>query len=481
MLLGALVLAFGLTRRTFAIVLAFSTAQTLLVQFPDVANHVNVETYCSVVLLVAIAYSLFPMRRQWTDDDCFEMVRPVLQASLILVYALAGFDKLNTDFLDPQLSCVADLVGDLGGVVKGTTFGASNGLVFAAAVGAVVAALLSSRGRSRPIGLAVRAAAFVVVVAAAALAMRFAPSASSAAMAFVILGMAVIVILWELVGGLLLLLPRAQAPVLAFCWMMHTTLSLIGFVDFEALALSLLFTFLPAEYLDPMTRRLRLPVLGRSIPRAHVYFAISVLAGVSSGLHRRLVAAVLFNAAVLVLSWPMLRALMAPAPRPRWRGVGLSSRLTPTWLYAVPVVLLLHGLTSYSGLRTAGNFSMFSNLRTEGPSSNHLLLSGNPLKRWSYQEDVVRFTAIDDGAAAIGYNYQPLAGQALPVVEFRKLIYAWGSAGRVVPMAFEYRGEPHTTADIARDPVWRTTARSWEMRLMDFRVIQPGGPNRCRW
>jgi hypothetical protein len=150
-------------------------------------------------------------------------------------------------------------------------------------------------------------------------------------------------------------------------------------------------------------------------------------------------------------------------------------------MFGFPVLIALHGLTSYLGLRTAGNFTMFSNLRTEGPRSNHLLLGSNPLKVWGYQEDVVRFIRINDRKARIGYQYQPLRRNELPVVEFRKLIYAWTAAGAVVPMTFEYRGQVHSTEDIVTDPAWRTAQRDWEMRLLDFRVIQPDRPNRCRW
>jgi hypothetical protein len=124
---------------------------------------------------------------------------------------------------------------------------------------------------------------------------------------------------------------------------------------------------------------------------------------------------------------------------------------------------------------------MFSNLRTEGERSNHLLLAGNPVKLWHYQEDIVRVVRIDDRQAAIGYNYQPLEGNALPVVEFRKLVYWWSRAGRQVPITFEYLGVTYGTDDIAREPAWRAGGRDWEMRLMDFRVIQGEGPNRCRW
>jgi len=124
---------------------------------------------------------------------------------------------------------------------------------------------------------------------------------------------------------------------------------------------------------------------------------------------------------------------------------------------------------------------MFSNLRTEGAQSNHLLLRNNPLKVWDYQEDVVRFTAFDDRLVPPSYQGQSLVGQELPAVEFRKWIYGWTATGAVVPMTFVYQGQAYSTANIVTDPVWRTTERTWAMRLMDFRLIQPEGPNHCRW
>jgi hypothetical protein len=50
-----------------------------------------------------------------------------------------------------------------------------------------------------------------------------------------------------------------------------------------------------------------------------------------------------------------------------------------------------------------------------------------------------------------------------------------------IPMTFEYRGAIYSTKDITHDPVWEPRARDWEMRLMDFRLIQPKSPNSCRW
>ncbi len=165
--------------------------------------------------------------------------------------------------------------------------------------------------------------------------------------------------------------------------------------------------------------------------------------------------------------------IFSSSRRPVWGGVPVLNQHMPKFMFVFLVLLFLYGMTSYLGLRTAGNFTMFSNLRTEGTSPNHLLLRSNPIKVWGYQEDVVRLKEIR--------NARWLEGKSLPVVEFRKRISEWTQVGRTVPLVLEYRGETYSTEDIVRDPVWRTEKRNWEMMLLAFRVIQPEGPNQCTW
>ena len=433
-ILGLIVVfaASGITRIAFLILLAASTAHLLLVQIPDVANHANLILYCNVVLMCSIAYSLIRRREFPTDEACFAMMRPLLQVTTVLMYVLAGFHKLNADFINPQVSCVAVMAD---GLAKALSAGA-----FSQATPTVVVALIAG------------------------------------------------VIAWELIGGLLLAIPRFQGTILAFSWMMHASFAFIGFVDFAGLALALLFAFVPKPYVDLLNSRVRVPVLGLVIPRAHLYFAINVAGSMLTlipalrwRLDGRFWIGLLFNVAALVFIWRLLTAVFASLPRPGWTGVSLRNATTPRWMWVFPVLLLLYGLTSYLGLRTAGNFTMFSNLRTEGTRSNHFLLAGNPLKIWTYQEDVVRFIDVDDSRARIGYQYQNLKGNALPVVEFRKLIRLWTAAEVNLPMTFEYQGRTYTATDIVNDPRWGRPARDWEMILLDFRVIQTEGPNRCRW
>jgi hypothetical protein len=298
------------------------------------------------------------------------------------------------------------------------------------------------------------------------------------------------IIAWELVGSLLLSIRRCQVFVVPVALMVHAALALVGFADFGGLAFALLVLFVPADYYRMLTESRQVRLLGMSVSRVQLYFAINIFGGLLSGidvhlrpfLHGPLVVGILFNLAVLVFVWPIVSTLFADPPRPRWSGMPVFTREQPIICYALPLLLLLFGFTSYLGLRTAGNFSMFSNLRTEGATSNHLLLGSNPLKVWGYQDDVVRITALDPKYGTVLHNFEQFTpGYELPALQFRTWIHEWHDAGLRVPLTYEYRGRTYSTADIVTDPVWRTDTRTWQMVLMEFRVIQPAGPNGCRW
>jgi len=63
------------------------------------------------------------------------------------------------------------------------------------------------------------------------------------------------------------------------------------------------------------------------------------------------------------------------------------------------LLFLFYTFNPYLGLRTTGCVNMFSNLRTEGRVGNHLLLGSNSLKFWNYQEDIITILAWDERAS----------------------------------------------------------------------------------
>ena len=485
---ATIAIATGMTRIAFLGLLVAATGYVAFFQFPEVANHVNLMLCLNIAMIGFLSVSL--IRKQRSADEDYAAIAPILRISLMLIYALAGFHKLNSDYFDTAASCAAGILTSVIHALQTDLLGIP--VVLPVAFGAMLLGYrLARRGRFGAAGnrlfTAVATAvglAGLAVVAVVVFYVRLGPllTAIGLTAALAVLG-------WELVGGLLLAVPRLQAAIVAFALTMHAALALIGFVDFGSMAAALLFAFLPAAYRQVLIDgaiRLR----GRPVSRIGVYvgiaIAIALVSGVNAHLdrvpHWTLISGMAFDTAVLIVIWPILAAAFSPSPRPEWGGVRITDARTPVVLYLVPAVLIGMGLTPYVGLRTAGNFSMFSNLRTEGERSNHLLLGSNPLKIWGYQEDLVWIIDIDDRYGDVIHHYDAGArGYALPVVEFRKWIHDWDRAGYRVPLTYGYRGIRYTTDDIVTDPVWHTPNRTLPMVLLDFRVIQPGEPNYCRW
>ena len=115
---------------------------------------------------------------------------------------------------------------------------------------------------------------------------------------------------------------------------------------------------------------------------------------------------------------------------------------------------------------------MFSNLITEGPRSNHLLLGSNPIRVFGYQSDAVLVVSIDPRHARS--RRKDLNGFLVPVVEFRKQIAGWREDGLVGIWAeIEYKGERFITEDIVLENPWGSSERTLEMRVLGFRKVDP--------
>ncbi|MGW0158952.1 hypothetical protein ACWDUN_06470 [Mycobacterium sp. NPDC003323] len=487
-ILATIFVVTGITRAKFLVLLTVVTGYVAVAEFPEVANHVNLMLCLNVAMIGVLGFSL--IRHRTTPDDDYAAIAPILRISLILIYALAGFHKLNTDYLDIAASCAAGIFTSVIRALQTSLLGIPLVVPLAVTAG-ILGYRLSRRGRfGRPehlrftITVTAIGLAGLTVMAVVLLYERLGPLITTIGLIA-----AVAVLGWELVGGFLLSVPRLQAAIVVFSLTMHATLALIGFVDFGALAVALLFAFVPDGYRQLLiegTARLGRYAIPRTLCYVLAAVAIALLSGVHTHLHRipewTLISGLMLDAALLLLIWPLLATAFSSPPRPHWSGVRILDKRTPIALYLVPVLLVFIGLTPYLGLRTAGNFSMFSNLRTEGEQSNHLLLGSNPLKIWGYQEDVVWIIDIDDRYGRVIHHYdRGPRGFALPVVEFRKWIHEWDKAGYRVPLTYGYNGFRHTTDDIVSDPAWRTERRTPGMVLLDFRVIQPGSPNYCRW
>jgi hypothetical protein len=478
---------------SFALYVLFATLYFVFFKFPEAANHVNLTIFSNIAILIAIAL-------RWRDGEArvFAALQPALRLLIIGTFTVAGFHKLNADFVNPAVSCA----GRFGYAVYRALMtdplgtGVPSGVALA---GILIGAVLVYRRGSRRIHMppvdwrGVAAPVVTILAMGTAVLALVGTEAITGPVEAVVIFVAIMVLSWQLVEGPLLLIPRFQWVAITFSLGVHATIAMAQVVDFQSIAIALLLTFVPPQIWEAWRRGARIGTGALGINRAAAYLAINLFAGILMLVNYQVVefmdpayvvGGVIYNFSLVVLFWPILVDLFSGQRKWRWTGVPVLGAEAPKLTYLLPVALVLFGLTSHLGLRTAGNFSMFSNLRTEGDVSNHLLFGSNPIKIWGYQEDLVEIVEADPRDRNAGFDFKVALdpGYRLPVVEFRKILHHLHETGRVVPMTIRYQGETIVSADIAREPGWVVPERDWEMRLLDFRVIQPDGPpNECRW
>jgi hypothetical protein len=487
---GTVLVALNLSPLTFLFFAAISTALFLLTTFPENPNHITLLVYSSIVMMIYVPVLMYRNRPAIGNEEIFFSLRPVLRLILITLLFVAGFHKLNWDFLNPDVSCVNLVMGLFEGRMLTQFFG----LPLVIYLSPVLAGIAYWLFRNYPnINIGARAAGWTItgmllVALAAGLLLLGGGSKSK----IIAIG-AVLVLLWQLIEGPLLFVRKLQAPILIISIIMIGTISVSGVQIFPAALLPFLFAFVP----DPVFVRWRnesllsigewkihsiyvcllLNLLGASL----VYITAltnptqemeNIALAVSQSLHL---------VGVILLLVPLMRVILFRERAWKWEGVKVWDGSAPKSILIFPLLLFIWGMTPYFGLRTTGNFSMFSNVRTEGQESNHLLLGSNPLKVWGYQEDRVKIIEVDENIAKAGHHYDPLKGNSLPVVEFRKLVAIWRNTARTVPMTYDYKSGLVRTEDIVSDKNWATAERNWETFWLDFRPVQDSGPNRCRW
>lgn len=398
-------------------------------QSPFLANHSNFYMFVNFFLLAWMGLH-YVRHKKWDEEQLeadFSSMRGILCLSLFVVYLMAGVHKLNTDFFNPQVSCASDFFIRYAEEYK---FDPS----------------------WIPKFLTEYAPALVGIV--------------------------------EVGGAFMLLIPRLQLlGVLSFVGL-HSYLAPLSFFDFATICYSILLLYLPAAIVATPERRERLEKGLRIWIGAMIIGALIAVAMMDSGL--------LPIKQDVMQGWTFLFGsfyFMAQVYRNlKDAGLGLLTpqmptlwQIRPRWYYILPLLLLIYTNTSYLGLRTAGNTTMFSNLRTEGGVSNHLFMP-QWLQIFDYQKSLVYVVAVSD---EVRHWYREMPQEEGVMVEFelRRMVDEWRKKGLFVPMTIVFNGEEKTYDDITQSPFWTTPEPSyWLQKLMLFREVQAhDGPNLCRW
>ena len=403
----------------------FASILNFLIEIPQVPNHLYAVALINAGFLSHLAIDGGPGGREGSrhGQGVRERFGATVRVVTILLYALAGFHKLNSGFMDLELSCAPHIYARIGSMLGGF------------------------------------------------------PPLEGSARSVTIYG----AVLTEFgIPALLLARPTRKFGIGAGL-LFHLFLG-VRYPSFSTLAYALYVFFLPPALVSRWIEAgRRLPIVGSSS-----YWCVRIgVVGVALflfllhhfGNYRRhhlgwvLVFTVVVAAALVFLMRTRREDWRSPLP------VG-EPVFWPGWLVngALVALLLGNGFAPYIGFKTETAFAMYSNLRTER-TSNHLVIPKGSLQIIDWQDDLVWIRA----ATVQPYKQYATDGVALPLLELRRHLRDDVHAGvSGISMVLEHRGEEHASSAMETDPVYAAPLDNlFQRKLTLFRPVHPR--DRCVW
>lgn len=402
-----------------------------LSSLPFLANHSNFYLLISIFVWLWMTSSWIK-HRSLTEDQLnldFISVRQTLCLSLFILYFMAGFHKLNWDFLNPDVSCATNFF---------LRYSWEDGI---------------------------KESIFPTFL------LEFSP--------YLVLGL-------ELLGALFLLTPALQIYGIFMFVGLHSYLVPLSFYDFASICYAILLCFLPLnifqgeENLKRAQKGMRvlieLMVIGSLFARVIIYLDWDQMMKHDLAQGWFFIVGSFYFMHKLYLNIKAEGYSISTLP-----SVNLikHNKNTPYWMYTFPLFLIFFTNTSYLGLRTAGNTTMFSNLKTEGGASNHIFIS-SAWQPFDFQKDLVFIKSVPHEYAYYKKG-QPAPNMWMTAFELRRTVELWRKKGAVVPMKIRYNDELKDYKDIVTAEEWSQPLPWLLQKTLQFRPIQAQTPNRYRW
>lgn len=410
-------------------------------KMPWIPNHWLFASVVSLTILSSALILLIRDRRMSVDgSELFDTFAPAVRLELVLLYFFAFFHKLNRDWLDPGVSC-------------GT--------------------LLFSSALNLP---------------------EF-PGSHFLTDILPIYGTLVI----EAAIPLFLLFRKTRIAGVFIALLFHFLLGTFEYYNFSALTYAVLYLFAPDNFSDQLRAWWR----GSAVRGIYLRAADTVLIGrykrpaiVAAGavcLALFIYASLSYPARVphlelrdpanigktrlyyafLALWWIFGISLIAIFLLSLRNGhsAGYRDRRFFIPSYAVillfPIMIVINGASPYLGLKTQTSWSMFSNLRTEGGYSNHLIIR-HPYYTTGYQTDLVEIRRSSDPRLSAFKD----SGYLMPYFELRRYMSlnrssSTGAGG----LEYMRNGSVTAVSGPEEDPVIFRPANYFLRKFLSFRPV----------
>jgi len=436
--LAFLILTIAAPKHRYVVFIFFLVMSSYFIfeKYPRVSNHSTLILFVNFYLFISLLSKLFTKTYKViiSNNDFI-----VLRWTLIIVYFFTGFHKLNYDFLFSDNSCANWYHTKL-------LFNITNNII-----------------KPYP--------DFIYVISP------------------------FLVVVLEITESIGLMFRRTQLFALYSFILLHIYLSLGGFIDFAAVCISLMIAFIPAKNFQNYQHYFsqKIDILFVKIDRIYFYVMCVTCIGliiliertfniIQTSNHRIIIfiSGLLFIANLVFLSWYFLKKIFTDRIFV-WESENLFYRI-PFQAYSFIALLIFQGSQNYLGLSTAGTFSMFSNLRTEGGSSNHLILKDNPLEIFDFQKDLVYIETIKPPYYQLNYTTNNIKNRVIPRLVFEEYLYNLSQMNiSNVDIILEYRNKKLLVKNILKNSNWTPNKLNFKHKYLYFRKIYLSNDVPCVW
>lgn len=313
---------------------------------PEVNNHWLFTAFVNITIIQVLIFLIIKDKSFYVDKTRWiGLFAPILRIEVLILYFFAVFHKLNSDFLDPQISCATELLD------------AQNKFNF-------------------PITPEI----------------------------FALAGYFTLFI--ETAIPLLLFFQRTRKTGIVIGLLFHSVLaysSYNGYFDFSSMMFALYFLFADKSLTDSIVNDYQKIKVIKLFDR----FSLSRLSGLIlliiiglAFLHilvRRFPEFPDFNLYIFWLLYNLVFLYVILSYYFRKTDVTEPQffSICNKGFWIMPILVFFNGISPYLGLKTESSFSMFSNLRTEAGISNHYLMPAS-LQIFDFQKEYVELISSTD-------------------------------------------------------------------------------------
>lgn len=429
----SLLALFGSRKQLFFILALIALTLVKLDALPLVPNHIILVVIIHLTLLAGILvyrdHSLLPQERiaRW-----FQKIAPYIRIELLLLYFFVVLHKLNFDYFNPAVSCSAELYHDI----------AQTYPLFPEAI-------------------------------------------------WLDWSMIIMTIGFELAIPILLMIPKTRVIGVSAGLIFHFLLSLhpnLYILSFSAELYALYILFLPESVIHRI-----LTFVNQYSKTARQYLfrgALLTIVGavIFLGIRQLVIGTTSLREDLLILFhlvhplWIVWCLFLMAVSYYLFKGHFWKddpsdySLLKPSlsWLWIFLVLTFINGITPYVGLKTATNFSMFSNLRVEGADTNHLFMPTH-LQVSSIQAHTV--TILETNAP----YFQNFIERSERITYFELTRFLYNHRRDTIYVTFRDKQNIRTIKVPNEDYKTWFHSSYLERKLLHFRGVQSNGSTPCQW